>query len=143
VTRSVKFEYEVSWNGGRIHVQADTLAEVTKTIKQLRETNREVDVKDTHPAQVVSKFPSIPGTLGCSDAMQALLATEWGDTPRTEKELDEAMQFNGLHYTHGAISSTLVSLFRDKGLLRRPMKKNGAYAYVLAHKTETPENQDN
>jgi hypothetical protein len=137
----VKLEYETAWNGGRINIQADSLAELTKTIEQLQKGNTP-SFSEPAPTQEANEYPTISPTLGCADAIQALLATEWGNTPRTESELTSALKFNSLHYSHGTISSILFGLFR-KQVLRRPIKKHGSYAFVLANKEQNPENQDN
>lgn len=136
----VKLEYETAWNGGRITVQAETLAELTKTIEQLDKNNGHSSSEPERTTEA-NEYPTISPALGCADAIQALLGTQWGNTPRTESELTSALKFNSLHYSHGTISSILFGLFR-KQVLRRPIKKHGSYAFVLANKDQNPENQD-
>jgi hypothetical protein len=139
----VKFAYETAWKHGTIHVEAGSLDELTKIATNIQETGGTVETDPSVQDQNGNSngYPQIGGNVGCADAIRALLASEWGKTPRTEYELTEAMKANAIHYQRGTISGLLTNLTR-KGELRRVGKKNGSYAYAL-NRSRNPENQDN
>ncbi len=75
-------------------------------------------------------FPRIPRTSKCSEAVQALLSTEWGKTPRTISELREAMEANAVFFPKTTLSGVLVWLVK-KGKIRRWKDKKRGYLYVF------------
>ena len=76
-------------------------------------------------------FPRISRTSKCGDAVQALLSTEWGKTPRTISELREAMEANAIFFPKTTLSGVLVWLVK-KGKIRRWKDKKRGYLYVLS-----------
>ncbi len=129
-----KFAYEGPWHGGRVRVEADTVSELNKLVLELNQNGAQgsapLGLQET--AEVNSEYPSIPGTLSCTDAIRALLSSRWGRLGgRTEAELTGAMKASAIHYPHGTISGLLTSLTR-RGELRRVGKKAGSYAYVIS-----------
>ena len=130
-----KLAYDASWNGGRIHVEADSLSELNQVIQELREIGRlgaDAGVQaENYQVNGSAGYPPLSGDLGCSGAIRTLLASDWGKTePRTESELTEAMKASAIHYSHGTISGVLISLTR-RGEIRRVGKKNSSYAYTM------------
>lgn len=84
------------------------------------------------PVQVPTakvELPSIKAPSGVTDAILKLLSTDWGRTPRTLKELMDAMEANAAYYSIGSISGTLTRLTKE-GTVRR-LKRDQEYAYVL------------
>jgi len=134
----VKFAYETAWNGGTIRVEAPSLDELSKIVKDIRETDetpRTQELRSDSGIEPTSDYPNIGGSTGCADALRTLLASDWGRAePRTEAELTEAMRSNAIHYQRGTISGLLTNLTR-KGELRRVGKKLGSYAYAINSKT--------
>jgi len=79
----------------------------------------------------VKKFPTIERTSQCSEAVESLLATEWGKKPRAIGELREAMEANAIFFPKTTLSGVLVWMVK-KGTLRRwKDNKRGYYQYVL------------
>jgi len=136
----LKFAYETAWNGGMIRVEAPSLDELSKIIKNIRETDetpRTQELGSDGGIEPTSDYPNIGGNTGCADALRALLASDWGRAePRTEAELTEAMKANAVHYQRGTISGLLTNLTR-RGQLRRVGKKLGSYAYAINRTKET------
>ena len=77
-----------------------------------------------------TKFPTIPRTTKCGEAVIALLSTEWGKTPRTISELREAMEANAVFYPKTPLSGVLVWLVK-KAKIRRWKNKKRGYLYTL------------
>lgn len=76
------------------------------------------------------KYPKIPRTNQCGEAVTALLNTEWGRTPRTISELREAMEANAIFFPKTTLSGVLVWLVK-KGRIRRWKDKKKGYLYVI------------
>jgi hypothetical protein len=137
---ATKVSYTVSWNGGTVHVEADTVPELSKIIGDLRRSLAPGETRLSGPligstAEQAEEYPQIPEALGCADAIRKLLSTPWGrEEARTEAELTKAMRANALNYGHGTISGLLTSLTR-RGDLRR-LKKGRNYAYVVSRSPE-------
>ncbi len=73
---------------------------------------------------------TIPPSANCPEAIVSILSTEWGrKTPRTLKEILEALKLNALHYPKGTVSGRLADMTR-KGILRRVKTERG-YGYIL------------
>ena len=78
----------------------------------------------------VKEFPTINRTSQCSEAVEGLLATEWGKTPRALGELREAMEANAIFFPKTTLSGVLVWMVK-KGTLRRWKDKKRGYLYVI------------
>lgn len=136
----IKVSFTAPWNGGTIHVEADTVAELSKLVQDLRRTlGSEMRPPFRSPSgravEQADEYPQIPEALGCADAIRKLLLTNWGSVEaRTEAELTSALRANALHYGHGTISGLLTYLTR-RGELRR-LKKGRSYAYVASRSPE-------
>jgi predicted transcriptional regulator len=76
------------------------------------------------------KYPKIPRTNQCSEAIVSLLSTEWGKTPRPIRQLREAMEANAVFFPKTTLSGVLVWLVK-KGQLRRWKDKKRGYLYVV------------
>jgi hypothetical protein len=75
------------------------------------------------------KYPTIEKVSQCSNAIEAILSTEWGKTPRSISELRKAMEANEIHYPKTTVSGVLFWMVK-KSRLRRWKEKRG-YLYVL------------
>ncbi len=91
-------------------------------------TGRRAQKKGEKESKV--KFPHIERTSQCSEAVESLLATEWGKTPRAIGELREAMEANAIFFPKTTLSGVLVWMVK-KGTLRRWKDKKRGYQYVL------------
>jgi hypothetical protein len=76
------------------------------------------------------KYPKIPRTNQCSEAVVNLLSTDWGKTPRPIGQLREAMEANAVFFPKTTLSGVLVWLVK-KGQLRRWKDKKRGYLYVV------------
>jgi len=122
--------------------EADTPAELSRLVEELRETSLLTKVtngaSNTTSVSDQGDYPQILGASGCADAIRRLLSTEWGRSEtRTESELALAMKANALHYGHGTISGLLTHMTK-RGELRR-LKKGQAYGYVLSRTPDVAE----
>jgi len=134
---TVKVSFSAPWSGGTLYAEADSVAELSKVVRDLRRSipfesgksnSRASTSKTEEDAQ---EFPQILDAVGCADAIRKLLKTPWGEAEaRTEAELTSAMGANALHYGHGTISGLLTSLTK-RGELRR-LKKGRNYAYLVS-----------
>lgn len=130
-----EFEVEVSGLREEVLSTLDSISEiVSKVSKAFTEAPipTKIIAGAKAPAQgltVEVELPSIKSPSGVTDAILKLLSTDWGRTPRTLKELLEAMEANAVYYSIGSISGTLTRLTKE-GTVRR-LKKDLEYAYVL------------
>ena len=78
----------------------------------------------------IEKYPTIPRTSQCSEAVQSLLASEWGKTPRAIGELRKAMEANAIFFPKTTLSGVLVWMVK-KGSIRRWKDSKRGYLYML------------
>jgi hypothetical protein len=124
-----KFEYERQWRQGTLRFQADTFEEVEQTLKRLDRSVESPEI-EANSRQTLG-YPSLRGGLTCADAIRSLLADPiWSKEPRTETEIGAALKANAYHYSRGTVSGLLIQMLH-KNELRRPTKKNNAWAYVI------------
>ncbi len=102
---------------------------VSKAFNAQLPTEERAKKKEKQESQV-KKFPTIDRTSQCSEAVENLLATEWGKTPRRIGELREAMEANAIFFPKTTLSGVLVWMVK-KGTLRRWKDKKLGYQYVL------------
>jgi hypothetical protein len=131
-----KVSFEQQWRGGRVRVETHSVRRLVELVEELGESGA---IEESTAVDVAGKsernedrYPAIPGNLGCSDAILALLATDWGVVEgRTEAELTAAMRSNAIRFSHGTISGSLTAM-TQKNKLRRIGKKSGSYSYMLS-----------
>jgi len=76
------------------------------------------------------EYPNIAKPHSVPDAIEKLLATEWGrKMPRILNELHSALATNAVHVRKETLGSTLTKMVRGNRLSR--VKRNGVYAYTL------------
>ncbi len=102
---------------------------VSKAFNAELPTGKRTQKKGKKESQV-KKFPNIDRTSQCSEAVESLLATDWGKTPRAIGELREAMEANAIFFPKTTLSGVLVWMVK-KGTLRRWKDKKRGYQYVL------------
>jgi len=127
-------EMEVELGGEKKEVLS-TLDELDGIIVKVSDAfNMEYEAKaeggDEGDDSGLIKYPKIPRTSQCGDAVTALLNTDWGKTPRTISELREAMEANAIFFPKTTLSGVLVWLVK-KGRLRRWKDKKRGYLYVV------------
>ena len=102
---------------------------VSKAFEAEASSGRRTQRKERKESQV-KKLPNIDRTSQCSEAVESLLATDWGKTPRAIGELREAMEANAIFFPKTTLSGVLVWMVK-KGTLRRWKDKKRGYLYVL------------
>jgi len=120
----MRFIWKGNWKKGEITIEANTLEELDATLNKVLSFSEE----QKSPTVISEEFPKIPAGSGCSEAVRALLQTEWGRQPKTMNEIKEALETNALYFSKGTLSGTLT-LMTKAGHLRR-IKKDDRWAYV-------------
>jgi hypothetical protein len=119
--------------GGEREEVLQTLDELDMIIKKFSTAfNNDISYMHTNHDilnQSLKKFPQIPRTNQCGQAVISLLHTGWGDTPRTIGELREAMEANAIYFPKTTLSGVLVWLVK-KGNIRRWKDNKRGYLYV-------------
>ena len=120
----MRFTWKGNWRKGEIVIEAETLEELNNTLDKL------FPLSEAQATSQISieEFPTLPSGLGCSDALRALLQTEWGKQPRSMAEIKEVLEANALYFSKGTLSGTLT-LMTKRGELRRS-KKGGNWVYL-------------
>lgn len=125
-------EMEVELDGARGEVisaldELDGIVEKVSKAFKVASQNMRTPVKSRSST---TKFPTIPRTTKCGEAVVSLLSTDWGRTPRTISELMEAMEANAVFFPKTTLSGVLVWLVK-KGRIKRWKDKKRGYLYVL------------
>jgi hypothetical protein len=95
----------------------------------------DAEVPRPKPAKVeagasIERYPNIARTNQCSEAVQSLLESDWGKTPRTIGELRRAMEANAIFFPKTTLSGVLVWMVK-KGSLRRWKDSKRGYLYMI------------
>lgn len=123
----MRFTWKGSWRNGEILIEAETLEELNSILDKLLASS------ETKSSQALTTMiPALPAELGCSNAIKTLIRSEWGKQPRAIAEIKNALETNGLYFSKGTISGTLVFLTR-RGDIRR-FKSAGNWVYTTAKK---------
>jgi hypothetical protein len=135
-------EYEVELDGTHDEV-LKTLQELPSLMRRINAAFEEVKPKRTTTLTVkttpapakrappAQKYPVIPRTKSCSEAVLRILETDWGKwRPRTLSELKETLKVNKLRYPQRTLAGTIAGLV-NKGKIRR-WKTDAGYVYILA-----------
>jgi DNA-binding Lrp family transcriptional regulator len=80
--------------------------------------------------EIPLEIPHIVEGRSCRETIKNLLSKPWGRTPKTAKEIKEALEMNAIHYSDNTLLPALTFLTK-KGVLRR-LPKGEIYAYVLS-----------
>jgi len=121
----MRFTWKGKWRKGEIVIEAETLEELNNILDTL------FSLSEVQATSQISgeELPPLPSGLGCSDAIRALLQTEWGKKPRSMAEIKEALEANAFHFSNGMLSGTLTLMTRGGHLWR--VKKAGKWVYVV------------
>jgi hypothetical protein len=124
---------EVELGGGREEVMA-TLDDLDLIVDKV---SRAFSAEQSHvkapraDSQVsIEKYPNIQRTTQCSEAVEGLLESDWGKTPRAIGELRKAMEANAIFFPKTTLSGVLVWMVK-KGSLRRWKDNKRGYLYML------------
>ena len=130
--KNVAYEIEIEALKDDLSVAMESINKL-KDLLSTFEKRQEVPTSRTEAlGETKEDIPQIAQTSKLTDAIQELLQTNWGKTPRTLKEIDEALKINALHYEITTIAPSLLKLTK-KGILRR-IKKGDIYSYVVSSK---------
>jgi hypothetical protein len=119
---ALKYTWKGRWRDGEITVEADNFRELEAALEELSNVRK---VGTGSNAKV--SYPQIPSILGCTDAVRALIESDWGKKPRPMSEIKHALEDNQLYFSKGALSATLVTLSK-KGDIHR-VKEEGKWKY--------------
>ncbi len=123
-------DMEVELGGDKDEVLS-TLDELSSIVGKLTNTF-EVE------ATLMLDYPKISRRISkCSDAVVALLTTDWGNSPRTISELGKAMEANAIFFPQSTLSGVLIWLTK-KGQIRRWKDKTKKASHYL-HMINEPE----
>jgi len=124
----MRFIWKGNWNKGEITIETETLEEIRQAIEQLSSLG---EIKEDKKVTVVKQVPTptLHDGMGISNAIRALLQSEWGREPRTMNEIKDALETNALYFTKGTLSGTLTMMTK-RGNIRR-IKRSGRWAYIL------------
>lgn len=87
-----------------------------------------VSVAQTTPATATSGFPSLSiGSASVTDGMNALLATDWFNQPRTLAEIHKALEVNAIFCPEGQVSDRLTKMTRQGRFRRVPSEEGYRY----------------
>jgi len=135
-------EMEVELGGDKSEVLAtlDDLPRIVERVSsafQVEHANHRTRPRKQLEISDPASFPQIRGTSQCSEAVGALLSTDWGKTPRTIAELREAMEANAIFFPKTTLSGVLVWLIK-KGTVRRWKDKKRGYLYTMNNVESEP-----
>lgn len=120
----MKYTWRGAWRKGEISIEAETLKELEEALKELGPV-----AELATPSNIAETLPDIPRMLGCTDAVRALMETDWGKKPRSMFDIQKALEGNGLYFKKEALSATLTTLTKSNksGVCR--IKKEGVWKY--------------
>jgi len=123
---------EVELGGEREEVLAtlDDLDLIVDKVSRAFAEQPRVKAPRAEPQASIEKFPNIQRTSQCSEAVQGLLESDWGKTPRMIGELRRAMEANAIFFPKTTLSGVLVWMVK-KGSLRRWKDTKRGYLYML------------
>jgi hypothetical protein len=127
-----EMEIEISGNKDEVFQTLDDLDKIVDKVTTAfhpdsHKTRPKKMEQETEETQV---FPQIPRTTQCSEAVSALLISDWGKIPRSIAELREAMEANAVFFPRTTLSGVLVWLVK-KGSIRRAKDKKRGYLYTM------------
>lgn len=139
-----KVRVKVQSGGKEIEIEAltenfsDALSLVDQVLVKLGSGSSEEEHLEVFPSTAVnitasgaaSEEPPHATAEKLPDALMQLLSSDWGRTPRTLREVDEALKLSAKHYALPAVSTALVRLVKA-GQVRR-LRKGDVYSYVGA-----------
>jgi hypothetical protein len=123
----MRFTWKGKWKEGEVTVEAQTAKELEDALGQLKALAGLKGVSSEY-----QNFPQIPSMLGCTDAVRALMETDWGSQPRSMGEIKKVLEANQLYFSKEALAATLATISsgraHKKGAIHR-MKEEGKWKY--------------
>lgn len=119
-------------NLGYLHYEEEN-EEVFKkklaTVSELRDVVLSALSKKGRIEETSLEYPHIAQPTSVPDAVEKLLSTDWGKSPRTLNELHSALAVNAVHVRKETLGSRLTMMTRKNRLSR--VKQGKLYAYSL------------
>ena len=125
VVVAMRFTWKGKWRKGEVIIEAESIQELDNALKELASRGEIQGI----PRGNDQRAPEMPSVQGCSDAIRALMRTDWGKRPRSMSEIKKALEANALHFSKGTLSGTLTTMTK-RGELRR-VKKEGRWKYLI------------
>lgn len=130
----MKIHWKGSWKKGEISIETESPEELVETLEKLESVegvgpiSLHTDITQTPSLEI----PKVSGNVGPSDAIREVLGSPWGKAePRTMAEIIDVLKANAIFFSKSTLSGVLTNLTK-KGELRRPIKKQEMWAYVLS-----------
>lgn len=130
----MKLTWKGNWKKGEITLEAESVDELIGTLQKLESVeavtavSKPIETSQTDPTEI----PRISGNLGPSQAVREVLGSAWGRAePRTMKEINAILEANAIYFSSSSLSGVLTNMTK-KGELRRPIKKEDQWGYVLS-----------
>jgi len=124
VVVAMKFTWKGKWRKGEVIIEAESVQELDKALEELASRGEIQRI----PRENDKRAPEIPQVQGCSDAIRALMKTDWGKQPKSMSEIKRALEVNALHFSKGTLSGTLTTMTK-RGDVRR-VRKDGRWRYL-------------
>lgn len=124
VVVAMKFTWKGKWRKGEVIIEAESIQELDNALKELASRGEILEILRERDQSA----PEIPPVQGCSDAIRALMKTDWGKRPRSMSEIKMALEANALYFSKGTLSGTLTTMTK-RGDIRR-MRKDGRWKYL-------------
>lgn len=120
---AIKLTWKGRWRNGEVIIEAESIRELENALEELASKGEIQRIPGENESA-----PRLPPVQGCSDAIRALVGTEWGKQPRSMSEIQRALEANALHFSKGTLSGTLTTMTK-RGDLRR-VRKSGRWKYL-------------
>lgn len=117
VVVAMKFTWKGKWRKGEVIIEAESIQELDNALKELASRGEIQRILRENNQSA----PEMPPVQGCSDAIRALMKTDWGKQPRSMSEIKKALEANALHFSKGTLSGTLTTMTK-RGDIRRARK---------------------
>ena len=130
----MKVLWKGTWKKGEISIETESPEELVETLEKLESVEGISPIlSHTDTTQILSlEKPKVSGNVGPSDAIRQVLGSPWGKAePRTMAEIIDVLKANAIYFSKSTLSGVLTNLTK-KGELRRPIKKQEMWAYVLS-----------
>lgn len=119
-------------NLGYLHYEEeneDVFKRNLETVSKLRDVVLSTLSKKDLVEEISSEYPNIVQPANVPDAVEKLLSTGWGKSPKTLDELHSALATNAVHVRKETLGSRLTVMIRKNRLSR--VKRGRVYAYSL------------
>lgn len=129
----MKLIWKGNWKKGELSVETESPEELIGALERLESVDAVASFQVTDSSQMpIVEIPKISGNIGPSEAIREVLGSAWGKAePRTMTEITDVLKQNAIYFSTSTLSGVLSNMTK-KGELKRPIKKEEKWAYVLS-----------